>query len=259
MPSLPHAPRASAAINAVVRARRGRTAGGIILFDPVLAPTPDQLRQAMALAPTAVTIVTAAQSGAPAGATANAVTSLSLDPPLMLACLDRGSRTLEVVRATGAFGVSVLGAGQEGLARGFASKAPHTEKFREVAMDRARGCTDPRRGDRLGCLHACAPCTRAAITRSRSATPSPSAARVATPSCSGAAATGRSTEAGARPGPAAGAPDTRRRGRAWRPRPDSACTPLRAREPADLTDLTACWLVRAITLVTNHRPRSRGL
>jgi flavin reductase (DIM6/NTAB) family NADH-FMN oxidoreductase RutF len=105
----------------------------------VPAPTPDQLRQAMALAPTAVTIVTAAQDGAPAGATANAVTSLSLEPPLMLACLDRGSRTLDVVRATGAFGVSVLGAGQEDLARGFASKAPHTEKFREVAWTEREG------------------------------------------------------------------------------------------------------------------------
>jgi len=99
----------------------------------VVAPTSDQLRQAMALVPTAVTIVTAAADGAPAGATANAVTSLSLDPPLMLACLDRGSRTLDVVRSSGAFGVSVLGAGQAQLAHAFASKAPHTEKFREVA------------------------------------------------------------------------------------------------------------------------------
>lgn len=96
------------------------------------APTPDQLRTVMAFAPTAVTVVTAAGPEGPAGATANAVTSLSLDPPLMLACLDRGSRTLDVVRAAGAFGVSVLAAGQDGIARGFASKAPHTEKFREV-------------------------------------------------------------------------------------------------------------------------------
>jgi 3-hydroxy-9,10-secoandrosta-1,3,5(10)-triene-9,17-dione monooxygenase reductase component len=98
----------------------------------VVAPTPDQLRQAMALVPTAVTIVTTSGPDGPAGATANAVTSLSLDPPLMLACLDRGSRTLEIARASGAFGVSVLAAGQEQLARAFASKAPHTEKFREV-------------------------------------------------------------------------------------------------------------------------------
>jgi flavin reductase (DIM6/NTAB) family NADH-FMN oxidoreductase RutF len=105
----------------------------------VAAPTPDQLRNAMALSPTAVAIVTAIAAAGPAGATANAVTSLSLDPPLMLACLDRGSRTLDVVRAGGAFGVSVLAAGQEQLARAFASKAPHTEKFREVAYSERDG------------------------------------------------------------------------------------------------------------------------
>ncbi len=93
----------------------------------------------MALAPSAVTVVTAIGPDGPAGATANAVTSLSLDPPLMLACLDRGSRTLEVVRAGGSFGVSVLAAGQEALARGFASKAPHTEKFREVGWSEREG------------------------------------------------------------------------------------------------------------------------
>jgi len=93
----------------------------------------------MALAPTAVTIVTTSGPEGPAGATANAVTSLSLDPPLILACLDRGSRTLELVRTSGAFGISVLAAGQEGLARAFASKAPHTEKFREVAYQGRRG------------------------------------------------------------------------------------------------------------------------
>lgn len=92
----------------------------------------------MAALPTGVTIVTASGPHGPAGATANAVSSLSLDPPLMLACLDRGSRTLGVVREAARFGVSVLAADQAGLARGFASKASHAEKFREVAFsDRA--------------------------------------------------------------------------------------------------------------------------
>jgi len=101
-------------------------------------PTSDELREAMAVLPTAVTIVTANGPDGPAGATANAVTSLSLDPPLMLACLDRRSRTLEIVRAAGAFGVSYLAGDQEEIARPFATKAPHTEKFREVAFaDRA--------------------------------------------------------------------------------------------------------------------------
>lgn len=83
--------------------------------------------------PTAVTVVSARGAAGPAGATANAVASLSLDPPLMLACLDRGSRTLTVVRESGRFGVSVLAASQAELARGFASKATHTEKWRQVA------------------------------------------------------------------------------------------------------------------------------
>jgi flavin reductase (DIM6/NTAB) family NADH-FMN oxidoreductase RutF len=94
---------------------------------------PDDFRRAMSLVPTAVTIVTAQGSEGPAGATANAVASLSLEPPLMLACLDRGSRTLVTVREAGAFGISVLAADQEALARGFASKAPHAEKFRDVS------------------------------------------------------------------------------------------------------------------------------
>jgi 3-hydroxy-9,10-secoandrosta-1,3,5(10)-triene-9,17-dione monooxygenase reductase component len=102
------------------------------------APTPDQLREAMAVLPTSVTIVTAHGPEGPAGATANAVTSLSLEPPLMLACLDKRSRTLEIVRSAGRFGVSYLAGEQETLARAFATKAPHTEKFREVSWtDRA--------------------------------------------------------------------------------------------------------------------------
>jgi flavin reductase (DIM6/NTAB) family NADH-FMN oxidoreductase RutF len=95
----------------------------------VTPPTPEHFRGAMAALPTGVTIVTASSEDGPAGATANAVCSLSLDPPLMLACLDRGSRTLDVMRAHGRFGISVLTAEQEPIARAFASKAPHTEKF----------------------------------------------------------------------------------------------------------------------------------
>jgi flavin reductase (DIM6/NTAB) family NADH-FMN oxidoreductase RutF len=115
-----------------------RKSGGIILPGLMSVPTSDQLREAMGVLPTAVTIVTAHGPDGPAGATANAVTSLSLDPPLMLACLDKRSRTLEIVRAAGAFGVSYLAGEQETLARQFATKAPHTEKFREVAFtDRA--------------------------------------------------------------------------------------------------------------------------
>jgi 3-hydroxy-9,10-secoandrosta-1,3,5(10)-triene-9,17-dione monooxygenase reductase component len=97
------------------------------------APSTDEFRRVMSLVPTSVTIVTARGPAGPAGATANAVASLSLEPPLMLACLDRGSRTLDALREAGAFGISVLSARQESLAREFATKAPHAEKFRDVS------------------------------------------------------------------------------------------------------------------------------
>jgi 3-hydroxy-9,10-secoandrosta-1,3,5(10)-triene-9,17-dione monooxygenase reductase component len=99
------------------------------------APTADEFRRTISWLPTGVTIVTATGAEGPAGATANAVTSLSLEPPLMLASLDHGSRTLATALAAGRFGVSVLGAEQAELARGFASKASHAEKWREVGFD----------------------------------------------------------------------------------------------------------------------------
>lgn len=86
----------------------------------------------MALVPTPVTVVTAPGDPAPAGATANAVASLSLEPPLMLVCLERRSRTLAAVRATGLFAVNVLSAEGEGHARSFATHIPHPEKWEGV-------------------------------------------------------------------------------------------------------------------------------
>jgi flavin reductase (DIM6/NTAB) family NADH-FMN oxidoreductase RutF len=102
-------------------------------------PDPDRFRAAMGLLPTGVTVVTAAGPGGPAGATANAVCSLSIEPMLMLACLDRGSRTLLAVQAANHFGVSVLHAGQQDLARAFASKAPVAEKWEGVAWSEPGG------------------------------------------------------------------------------------------------------------------------
>ncbi|MFN8215385.1 MAG: flavin reductase family protein [Solirubrobacterales bacterium] len=86
----------------------------------------------MASLPTGVTIVTAPGEEGPAGATANAVCSLSIEPMLMLACLDRGSRTLLAVQAADRFGVSVLHDGQEPIARAFATKVPVAEKWAGV-------------------------------------------------------------------------------------------------------------------------------
>jgi 3-hydroxy-9,10-secoandrosta-1,3,5(10)-triene-9,17-dione monooxygenase reductase component len=111
----------------------------VVSLTAVAAPTPDELRQAMAPVPTAVAVVTAPGLAWPSGATANAVTSLSLDPPLMLACLDRESRTLAELTRSRRFGICFLGAGDEELARLFATKSPPSDKWRDVAWGRHAG------------------------------------------------------------------------------------------------------------------------
>lgn len=116
------------------------------LPDPTETPSPPslpaagaRLRAAMSRFPTGVTVITALTGDGPAGLSANAVTSLSLDPPLMLACVDRGSRTLRALETAGRFGVNVLGAGAAPLAIGFASKAPAAEKWTDVGWSEAAG------------------------------------------------------------------------------------------------------------------------
>ena len=102
-------------------------------------PDPDRFRAAMASLPTGVTVVSATGAEGPAGATANAVCSLSIEPMLMLACLDRGSRTLLAVQAADRFGISVLHDGQEEVARSFATKAPVADKWDGVAWSERDG------------------------------------------------------------------------------------------------------------------------
>jgi flavin reductase (DIM6/NTAB) family NADH-FMN oxidoreductase RutF len=93
----------------------------------------------MGLLPTGVTVVTAIGPDGPLGATANAVTSLSLEPPLVLACLDRGSRTLGAIELARRFSVNVLAGEQADLARRFSTKDPHEEKWAEVEWREAEG------------------------------------------------------------------------------------------------------------------------
>lgn len=79
--------------------------------------------------PTGVAIVTALGPDGPAGMTTNAVSSLSLNPLLLIVCFEVRSRTLEVVRVARRFGVNVLRSGDEALATVFASKRMGPEKF----------------------------------------------------------------------------------------------------------------------------------
>ncbi|MEX2196554.1 MAG: flavin reductase family protein [Thermoleophilaceae bacterium] len=95
-------------------------------------------RDAMGSFATGVAVVTSVGENGPSGLTASAICSLSIDPLLMLVCLDRGSRTLRAIEHSGRLGVNVLAGGQEELARGFALKGPEHEKFHGVGWtDRA--------------------------------------------------------------------------------------------------------------------------
>lgn len=84
-----------------------------------------------------VAVVTAQKADyRPWGLTANAFTSASLDPPLVLVCVDRSANTHGTLRHSGFFAVSVLAAGQERLARRFAT-AGVGDRFSGVAWHTA--------------------------------------------------------------------------------------------------------------------------
>jgi len=88
---------------------------------------------------TGVTVVTTIGPDGPAGMTTNAVTSLSLQPRLLLVCFEERSRTLEVVRVSRRFAVNVLRAEDEELAAVFASKRIGREKFEAVTHTEEHG------------------------------------------------------------------------------------------------------------------------
>ena len=86
---------------------------------------PLQFRQALGYFATGVTVVTVPYAEAPGGVhgmTANAFSSVSLDPPLVLICVDRRARTHELIARTGVFGVSILRADQVSVSRHFAGQ-----------------------------------------------------------------------------------------------------------------------------------------
>ena len=93
-------------------------------------PDHKPLRDAFGCFATGVTIVTSFDAqGNPVGFTANSFTSVSLDPPLLLVCPGRHTRSLPVIREAGLFGVSVLSSTQRSVADCFAS--PRDDRFCE--------------------------------------------------------------------------------------------------------------------------------
>jgi flavin reductase (DIM6/NTAB) family NADH-FMN oxidoreductase RutF len=96
-------------------------------------------RSIMARFATGVTVITSTGAAGPAGMTANAVASLSLDPLLVMAGFDLRSRTLTAVRQSRRFAVNVLASDQEQISRIFAGKQPEPEKFTACAYRERSG------------------------------------------------------------------------------------------------------------------------
>jgi flavin reductase len=79
-----------------------------------------RLRGLMARFATGVSVVAARHGPLLAGMTANAIASISIDPPLMMASIARRSETHGAIIGSHAFGVSVLAEDQQPLAECFA-------------------------------------------------------------------------------------------------------------------------------------------
>jgi flavin reductase len=78
------------------------------------------LRAMMGRFATGVTVVAARHGPLLAGMTANAIASISLDPPLLMASINRESETHVAIVGSHSFAISVLGAGQLAIAECFA-------------------------------------------------------------------------------------------------------------------------------------------
>jgi 3,4-dihydroxy-2-butanone 4-phosphate synthase len=121
-------------VSGVVERRRAAEPGAAAKLAAV-AETGRQMRDVMGHFATGVSVVTARDAdGNPVGTTANAISSVSLDPPLLLACLAKSSETLAAIRETGRFAVNVLADDQRHHSDRFAKKG-EAVRSHEVDFD----------------------------------------------------------------------------------------------------------------------------
>jgi len=103
-----------------------------------VAFTDREFRNALGAFATGVTVVTAvAADGVPCGMTANSFTALSLQPPLVLWSIARGSPSAPTFLAAEHFAISILAADQIDVSRRFSR--PNADKFATVATLRGIG------------------------------------------------------------------------------------------------------------------------
>jgi flavin reductase (DIM6/NTAB) family NADH-FMN oxidoreductase RutF len=94
-------------------------------------------REVMRRFPTGVTVVTTVVNGSPKGFTANAFSSVSAEPPMVLVCVNRRARTHPLIAAAGHFCVNILRLEQRAVAERFASREGG-DPFASLAYGSAR-------------------------------------------------------------------------------------------------------------------------
>jgi 4-nitrophenol 2-monooxygenase / 4-nitrocatechol 4-monooxygenase, reductase component len=100
--------------------------------------TPSEFRNVIGHFASGVTVITTGGGGRRNGTTASAVTSLALEPPMLLVCMNRESATGAAIASSGAFAVNILGEEHGELAIRFARKGD--DKFDGVEIaDGERG------------------------------------------------------------------------------------------------------------------------
>jgi flavin reductase (DIM6/NTAB) family NADH-FMN oxidoreductase RutF len=93
-----------------------------------------EFRQALGHFAAAVTVVTTVRDDdVPAGITVTAFSSLSLEPPLVLVCIDKRARLHDQFQMERSFAVNILADDQEGVSRRFAQSEP--DQFREIGWN----------------------------------------------------------------------------------------------------------------------------
>jgi flavin reductase (DIM6/NTAB) family NADH-FMN oxidoreductase RutF len=103
--------------------------------------TQAEFRKAMGSFATGVTVITVDCEGEVHGMTANAFTSVSLDPLLVLVCVDHRARTHTHLNARKRFGVNVLAENQRAVSEYYADPSPthqHAEREAGARFDRTQ-------------------------------------------------------------------------------------------------------------------------
>jgi len=97
------------------------------------------LKQVMRVFPQGVTVVTAESEKGPKGITVSSFTSVSLDPPLILISISKGSAFDKLLRDAKSYAVNLLADDQRSVSDRFAGRTRHEDRFEGISH--AKGVT----------------------------------------------------------------------------------------------------------------------